>query len=427
MSDFIGLRRRRKSLPGLATVAGALVATLLNAAAAHAQTAPPFAQLYRDTQTAPRQVELDAEVERAEGLALQAKARPNPTVSIMTENAAGQRPYRGFARSENTLQVSQPIEIGGKRSARIAAGRADADAVIARMRDARLVYAYDLALAYGAAEIAERRIALAEDEVEEAGGDMRAALALVDAGKEPRLRGLQAQTEVNALRALVDTAKAERIGAFARLAALAGQASGFSSLAEPLLPRLEAKGGYGPVDPLQTAPYAAARTEREAAEMRVTVARRQAVPDVTVSLGVRRLEVDSANAFVAGLSMPIPLFDRNRGNVNAAQAELRGAQARDAATLLNVQAEIVGSLALNEAADARVAAADRTLQTAQETYRLARIAYEAGKSPLLELLSARHGLGVARGGVLDAAAARLEARARLARLKGTTITGDPVQ
>ena len=84
-------------------------------------------------------------------------------------------------------------------------------------------------------------------------------------------------------------------------------------------------------------------------------------------------------------------------------------------------------MALNEAADARVSASKRTLGTAEETYRLARIAYEAGKSPLLELLTARHGLGVARGVVLDAAAARLEARARLARLQGTTITGEPVQ
>lgn len=427
MSDSIGLRRRRKALPGLTPVAWMLMATPLAAAAAQAQTAPPFAQLYRDTQTAPRQVELDAEVDRAEGLALQARARPNPTFSVTTENVAGQTPYRGFDRSENTLQLNQPIEIGGKRASRIAAGRAGVDAAVARTRDARLAYAYDLALAYGAAEIADRRIALAEDEVEEAGDDMRAARALVEAGKEARLRGLQAETEVNALQSLLETARAERIGAFARLAALAGQASGFNGLAEPLLGRLEAKGGYGPVDPMQTSPYIAAKAEQEAAERRLVAARRQAVPDVTVSVGVRRLEVDRANAFIAGISVPLPLFDRNRGNVNAAEADLRAAQARDTATLLNVQAEIAASLALNEAADLRVAAADRTLQTAEETYRLARLAYEAGKSPLLELLAARHGLGVARGVVLDSAAARLEARARLARLQGTTITGEPVQ
>jgi cobalt-zinc-cadmium efflux system outer membrane protein len=345
----------------------------------------------------------------------------------MTENMGGQRPYNGFGRSENTLQFNQPIELGGKRSARIAAGRAGVDAALARTRDGRLAYAYDLAMAYGAAEIAERRIGLAEDEVEEAEADLRATTALVEAGKEARLRSLQAETEVNSLRAELDTAKAQKVGAYARLAALAGVASNFTSLSEPLLARFEPRSGYGPIDPMQTAPYLAARAEQEAAEKRLRVARKQAIPDVTVSLGVRRLEVDRANAFLGSLSIPLPLFDRNHGNIDAAEADARSAEAQSRAAILNVEAETRAAMALNEAADARVTASDRTLKTAEETYRLARIAYEAGKSPLLELLTARHGLGVARGVVLDAAAARLEARARLARLQGTTITGEPVQ
>ncbi|PNU05689.1 TolC family protein [Novosphingobium guangzhouense] len=422
MSDPVGSWRPRRALTAMASIGWALAA-----ASAPAQTAPPFAQLYNDTRNAPHQIALDAEVDRAEGLARQAQARPNPTLSVMTENVAGQSPYRGFDRSENTLQVNQAIEIGGKRSSRIAAGTAGVVAANARTRDARLAYAYDLAIAYGAAEIADRRIELAEDEVDEASADMRAVRALVQAGKEARLRRLQVETEVNALRALVDAARAERVGAYARLAALAGEETGFTDLAEPLLPRFETKTGYGPIDPLQTAPYLAAKAERDAARQRVSAARRQANPDLTVSVGVRRLETDKANALIAGLSVPLPLFDRNRGNVDAAEADLRAAEARDAGTLLNVKAEIAAALALNEAADARMAAADRTLLTAQEAYRLARIAYEAGKSPLLELLAARHVMGAARGVVLDAAAARLEARARLAHLDGTTITGEPVQ
>ena len=422
MTDSIGQRRIRVALFGLFTAASGLMCTSVNA-----QTAPPFAELFRETQEAPRQIILEADVERAEGLARQARARPNPSIGVMTENIAGQQPYRGFDRAESTLQLNQVIELGGKRSARIAAGEAGVVAARARSRDGRLAYAYDLARAYGAAEIADRRITLAEDEVEEAETDLRAARALVEAGKEARLRSLQAETEVNSLRASVDTAKAERVGAYARLSALAGETTPFIKLSEPLLGRFEAHTGYGPVDPMQTAPFLAAKAEQEAAASRVTVARRQAVPDVTVSLGVRRLEVDKANAIIAGITIPFPLFDRNRGNIAAAQAELRGAEARAVATLLESEAEISAAVALNEAADARVAAAEQTLGTAEETYRLARIAYESGKSPLIELIAARHGLGLARGVVLDAAAARLDARANLARLQGLTITGEPVQ
>ncbi|WP_311270173.1 TolC family protein [Sphingobium sp. WCS2017Hpa-17] len=410
-------------------VSGMVLATCLLAGVApvRAQIAPPFAQLFRETEHAPRQVELQAEADKAAGLARQAHARPNPTVSLMTENVAGDRPYDGFGRSENTFQINQPIELGGKRSARIAAGEAGIEAAQARTREGRLTFAYDLARAYAAAEIADRRIDLAQDEVEEAEADLKAARAMVQAGKEARLRSLQAETDANAMRAMLDAARADRVGAYSRLSALSGQPIAFAGLAEPLLARLEARSGYGPVDPRSSAPFLTAKADSEAARHRVALAERQAVPDLTVSVGLRRLEIDNANALIAGISLPFPLFDRNRGNIDAAQADLRGAEARKAALLLETEAEIKASLALNDAADARAIAADRTLRTAEESYRLARIAYEAGKSPLIELLAARHGLGTARGIVLDAAATRFDARARLARLSGRTITGEEIQ
>src|SRR3546814_12778098 len=101
-----------------------MVATCVAAlcAPAQAQVAPPFATLLRQTAEAPRRIESEAEVRRSEGLARQARARPNPTIGILTENVAGSSPYRGIARAETTLQYTQPLEIGGKRSARIASG-----------------------------------------------------------------------------------------------------------------------------------------------------------------------------------------------------------------------------------------------------------------------------------------------------------------
>lgn len=208
---------------------------------------------------------------------------------------------------------------------------------------------------------------------------------------------------------------------------MAGLETAYTGLSESLLDRLQARPASGPPDPLQTAAVRSAEAERDAAARRLAVQRKAAIPDVTAQFGIRRLEWDDATALVAGVSVPLHLFDRNKGNIAAAQAELRGAEARAAQARLEAQAEVRAALSRVEAADERAAAAERTMATAHETYRLARIAYEAGKSPLIELLAARHGLRVARGVVLDAAAARLDARAQLARLQGLTITGEPVQ
>lgn len=419
MNGNIGRRRLAALLGGLAGIALAVPAW--------ADPAPPFAQLLRQAQDSPRVKALEADVDRAKGLSEQARARPNPTVSVYGENFAGTSPYDGVGRSETTVQYNQPFELGGKRSARIAAGEAGVEAARARAQQARVAFAYELALAYVAVEVADQRIAIAEDEVEESEAVLKLANALVGAGKEARLRALQAETELNAARASLEAAKAVRTTTLARLSALAGVEVPFTGVSESLLDRLDPRVVYGPVDPARSVAYLAAVAERDAAVRRVTVERRRAIPDITGQLGVRRLQGDRATALVGGISIPLNIFDRNRGNIAAAEAEVRGADARMAGARLEAQANVRSAAALVEAADARVAAARRTMATAQETYRLARIAYESGKSPLSELLTARHGLGTARGVVVDATSARLDALAQLASLQGVAITGEPVQ
>ncbi len=422
MNDF-------KGRPSLHAAAGMAVAlwSAAQGAAAWAEDAPPFATLLRATENAPRPAESAAEVRRAQGLERQARAMPNPTVGVMTENIAGSSPYSSFDRAETTMQWSQPVELPGKRSARIAAGEAGTAAAHAKDRDARIRYAYDLARAYAAAEIADKRIALAEDEVVRGENDLRAARALVEAGKESRLRALQAESSLNAVRADLEAVKAGRIATLAILSALAGVDEPFTGISAPILDSgAGAPPVTGPVDPQATSGYVVAQAERDAAAYRLSAERRRTAPDVTVNVGVRRLAYEGATALVGGVTIPLRLFDRNRGNIEASTAEVEAADARLARARFEAQAEARATLAQIDAAEARVAAADRGLGTAGETYRLARIAYESGKSSLLELLTARRGLGQARGALLDAHAARFEARAELARLQGRAMTGDMI-
>ncbi|OMJ31551.1 metal transporter [Sphingomonas sp. Sph1(2015)] len=418
MNGFI--RRSRRI-----ALAGTLAA--LCPGAGWAQIAPPFAQLLRQAREAPRIAALDADVAQARGLAEQARARPNPSINLYGENFAGDLRTNARDQQQTTFQIDQPIELGGKRAARIAAGDAGMAVAQARSREGRVAFATELARAYAAAEIADRRIALAEDEVEEATDVLKVSRALVAAGKEARLRQVQAETELHTMESDLEVARAQRVGALARLAAMAGSPRPYTALAESLIDRMDARLASGPVDPMQSAAVKLAQAEREAAARAVTVQQRRATPDITAQLGVRQLRVANGPAIVAGVTIPLPVFDRNRGNIAAAQAELWGMEARAAATRLEAEAGTHAARAQIDAADARATAAKRTLATAEEAYRLARIAYEAGKAPLIELLSARHNLGAARGVILDADIARFDARATLARLAGLSITGEPVQ
>lgn len=399
-----------------AASAVAMLGALGVVGSAAADPAPPFRDLLAQAQTkAPRLSEASANIGQAEGLARQAAARPNPTVGLVRENigAASTSP---IGPVQTTLSVDQALELGGKRSARIAAGRAGVEAAQARFNLSRADFAFALADAYAQAEAGERQVALAQEALQLSEDVLGAAKALVDAGKEAELRSLQAQAAVTSARAALDAARAERTRAFSQLTALAGAAAPFTSLAESLLAPSAPLVVRRNVDVAATPAVLAAEAEREAASRRVRVERTRAVPDVTVSAGLRKGGYDTA--YVAGISIPFPVFDRNRGNISAAQSELLAAEARLNAARLDAEAEFRTALFQVDAAETRVKAATEGEATAAEAFRLTRIAYEGGKSPLLELVNARRALADARTQTIEAQLARLRAEAGLARLQG---------
>jgi len=104
-------------------IAFALVAA--PSASAQSQRALTLPQtLQRALAANPRLTEADREVAMAAGRRLQAGAIPNPEISFELDNAFGTGDLRGLTSAESTLQLSQLIELGGKREARVAAGTA---------------------------------------------------------------------------------------------------------------------------------------------------------------------------------------------------------------------------------------------------------------------------------------------------------------
>mgnify|MGYP000305935360 CR=1 FL=1 len=409
---------------------GALRALLLGAglgslapAVAAADPAPSYQDLLRQAVNAPRLKAAQADISQAEGLARQARALPNPSFGVAIENFAGDGPYRGARGAETTVSLEQPLELGGKRQARIAAGRAGVEVSRARARQTQADFGLALAEAYGAAEAAEIRLQLAHDALSLAEDDARVATALVKAGKEADLRTLQARTAVEAARSEASEAEAARGAALARLAALVDWPVPLTSVPISLLAHADRE-TIPAVDPMTTPAVIVAQAEREAISRRVRVERSKAAPDVTVSFGVRQLRADDAHALVGGISVPFPVFDRNKGNIAAVSAELTAAEQRLTIARRDAQADIQSASARLQASFGRVKAARDGEGAAQEAYRLTRAGYEAGKLPLSEVLAARRALTDARVQALAARQDRLNAEAELARLAGIAPFGD---
>jgi cobalt-zinc-cadmium efflux system outer membrane protein len=410
----------------LAIVSLAATICVAQMQAARAEPAPPFRQLFQQAQmAAPRLAESAANVRVSQGFSLQASARPNPMIGFEAENFGSTGRANSVADAQQqTLSVGQLVELGGKREARMLAGEAGVNAAELRNRQVVVDFGYDLAIAYAEAEVAQGRVVLLEDALMAAQEDLRAARALVNAGREADVRAVQAEAAVAAAAADLEGARASAQNAFSLLASLAGVLQPYTGVDSSLLPLAGNLPPPPELPPLVTPAVAAAMAERDAATRRITVEQTRAVPDVTASLGVRRLAGDNATAFVGALSVPLPLFDRNRGNIAAALGLRDAAEARLNQARLEAENAYRSALAQAMAANARLTAGTQAEMAAAEAYRLARVGYDAGRTPLIELLLARRNLTTAQAVELEARLARINAEAAIARLMGQVPFGE---
>ena len=403
----------------------ALLSTLIFSAmsAGHAADAPSFGALLQQAQlNAPQLLEQAANVRAAGADVRQAGAWSNPTINAVSENIGVSQ--GGVSQRENTYSVTQAFEIGGKRAARLEAGHRRSLAASALERQTRVGFASDLAIAYATAEAMQQRQQVAQAELARAKDDLRAAAALVKAGREADLRLAQARASAAAAEAAVQSADAETTGALERLGALAGAQEPYTRIVHPLLGTATARPPAAGWSPGDTPALATAAAERDALTAQVRIEEKRWLPDVGVTLGMRKYGATDDRAATVGVNVSIPLFDRNKAGIDAARERATGAAMRLEGARLN-------SVAAHRTAIAQVAATERRLQAAElgetaalDAYRLGRIGYDAGKTALLELLAIRRQLSEATERTIEARLDRVRALATLSMAEGRIAFGE---
>ena len=115
--------------------------------------------------------------------------------------------------------------------------------------------------------------------------------------------------------------------------------------------------------------------------------------------------------------MPLPLFDRNQGNIAAAQANLRAAEANLVTARASAAARGRNAMTNLQAAQTRVTALEQAaLPEAAEALRLAELSYREGRATLLELLDAQEAYRGVQTALIDARLAQALAAAELGRV-----------
>jgi len=245
----------------------------------------------------------------------QADVRPNPVLSVEAENIAGTGAYDVYRQAETTVTYAQTIERGGKRDARIAYAERDIGVAEASARLVRLDIAEAVQRTFIDLQIAEEVVWLAERRFETERAMQTEALRRVRGYKDPLFVETRAEARVAQARLALDEARSRRAAARVRLASFWG-----GKAEDVEVPR----GIEKPDDHLHQlagADTALASAAVERAQAAVVVEQTRGVQDYTVSGGVRHLRETGDVALVAGITIPLGRFDRNRGNIERAQAE----------------------------------------------------------------------------------------------------------
>lgn len=376
----------------------------------------------------PELLAFDAGRRASEARLLQAARLPNPVLDAMVEDVGGTS--RGpdaanFLQPQTTVQLSQLVELGGKRAARQRLAGLDRDLANWDYEAARLDVLTRVSAAFLEVLAAQQAVTQGAQALEVAGRVRQTVGERVAAG-------VVAPIEETRAGVLLASAQLRADQAARALEARRRQLATFWGSTTPMFAAatgdLEALPSIPPVAAL----HAALADNPELARFVAEVDRRQAslalarsarVPDMTLSAGYRRFTSIDTQAFVIGASIPLPWFDRNRDGIRAAEASIDEARHAARAAELTMVARLADAYrALASANDDVTTLRRDVIPGARAVFETVQEGYELGRFGLLDVLDAQRTLVEAEAQHLEALTMYHQAVVAVERLVGQPLT-----
>ena len=377
---------RTKLLPMIVTCAA-----LARGASAETPAAPAIEEGQLVTMLGaddPRAARIAAEVEAARADAVAAGIRPDPSLSFEREEVF---PDGGLAT--NYLRLAVPVEISGRRAARVGAARALVDAAAAEGEGARFALSIQALRRFRIAAYERARVELLRAERAALVQAVEIVRKRTTAGAASGYHLQRIELELAAYDDRIAAAETQLATARIELGALVGMPAGADATGSLDLPNdppaLESLLG----DAVHERPeYRAAGARLDGARALSRAAGRAWIPDLTVSGGFMTQDIGggtTGSGYTAGLSLSIPVFDRGQAERARATSERRAAQA-DRRVL---EREVPAAVRARHQALAQTLARARAVRRDQlarldQLLRSAETGYREGGGNVVELLDA---------------------------------------
>lgn len=345
----------------------------------------------------PRLAQVGFSIDAARGRAVQAGLYPNPTVSANFDELGDVQGPGGI----NTVPlVSQEIVTAGKLKLNRRAADREVNQAALHLAAQRFVLFAEIRQNYFEVLLLQRRVEILDEVVKLAEQSVETTQKLLGAKQVARLDLVQLEVDLERYRAEREATARELPGAFRRLAAVVGVHSLPNT---PLAGSVDAPVPDYNLEPAQQFVLSEHPDVRSAlvgvdrAHLLLKRAQVEPIPNVTVGAGYVRQNQNKSDDWTIGVSVPVPLWNRNQGNIQAAQAQVAEA-IQEVGRVENDLIERLATAFQDFAAARERAVRYRTaiLPRARETFELSLKAYQGGQFEYLRVLEAQRSLAQAR-------------------------------
>jgi len=352
--------------------------------------------------------------EASEGRVEQAGLIPNPTLLGDLDKY----------NEEVTVQLSQTVELGGKRGGRIELARLERLSAKADFESKRIEVLENVKRRFIEVLLIQEKLVFGQKRYELAKEIQATAQRRLNAGRGMPVEMIKAGLAVTASELEVSRLNAQLANARRQLAAMIGVASAAPVLAVGNLANM-------PVDPARFATFsldkspAVQRTvlDLELRKAELDLAKSNAVPDVTLSAGVRRFKEEAATGLIVGIAIPLPVLNRNQGAIREAKGGVSASEFNRDAERLRIDAELLGTIQEIQTAYAEsIAFKNQILPAAEKAFASANEFFQRGKLDYLNVLDAQRDLFNSREQYLQSLVAYHEALAEIERLTGKGVS-----
>ncbi len=357
----------------------------------------------------------------AQARELQAGLWPNPELEIETENVGGTGELRGFDSAETTIQLSQLIELGNKSQKRKKVASLEKEMTDLEYLSKKREIFSEAAKAFISVLKAQEKVNLSDKVLKLSQESFETVEKRVNAGKDSPVEKSRASVALANVKILHEQALRNFKYAREDLVSFWGQDDSIFDRAEGDLDDVEQLPAFEKLlDSLEASPeFAQTKVEIYKNKALLDLEKAKSIGDVSIGAGIQRFNETEDNAFVFGISIPLPIHDRNQGAKQEAAYNLAKSREQTKVAWLDLRKRL--NQIYQELANSYnqvLSLKNEVLPASIDMFEAANRAYQEGKIDYLNLLDAQRTLFEIKNQYIDSLADYHAAKIEIERFTG---------